>query len=123
MLRYEYISRGWILSRTARRVYRLSAAVSIFLFFGWVALLLRWPIPENLEPLVQPLLLLGVLGAGTTFVGMEYFLLRFDNSPALKQIFWFCVMLFPILGAALFCFLVYSRSEVLNISHPETPTS
>jgi len=87
---------------------------------------MQWPIPASLTPLVQPLLFLGVLGAGITFVGMEYFLFRFDDSGALKQIFWFCAMLFPILGAALYCFIVYSHSEVLKRSsmpkadnHPE----
>jgi len=116
MLRYEYINRAWIVSATARRIYRLSAGASMMFFVFWMTILIQWPIPEKLESLVRLFLLLGILGAGITLVGMEYFLFRFDESSALKQIFWFCVMLFPILGAALYCFIVYSRSEVLKKS-------
>jgi len=45
---------------------------------------------------------------------MEIFLFRFDNSRPLKQVFWFVIMLFPLLGAALYCFVVYSRSNVFK---------
>jgi len=39
VLTYEYINREWIVSGTARRVYRLAAAVSVVFFVGgW----LRW---------------------------------------------------------------------------------
>jgi hypothetical protein len=34
MVKYEYINKEWIVSLTARRVYRVSAALSITLFFG-----------------------------------------------------------------------------------------
>lgn len=49
---------------------------------------------------------------------MEYFLFRFDDSPALKQILWFVVMLFVPLGPALYCFVVYSRSALLTEANP-----
>jgi len=78
-------------------------------------------IPATLIPAARVLLFFGVLGAGITIVGMEYFLFRFDNSHPLKQMFWFCVMLLPILGAALYCFIVYSRSEVLKSSCVTNP--
>jgi hypothetical protein len=35
MLKYEYISKEWIVSPTAGRVYRASAVLSVALFFGW----------------------------------------------------------------------------------------
>ena len=44
-------------------------------------------------------------------VAMEYFLFGFDQSSGLKKGFWFCVMLFPPLGPAIYCFIVYSRSN------------
>jgi len=47
-------------------------------------------------------------------VAMEYFLFGFDESSAIKKMFWFCVMLFPPLGAPLYCFIVYSRSAVVS---------
>ena len=45
---------------------------------------------------------------------MEYFLLGFDKSPVLKKLFWFCVMAFVPVGPPLYCFIVYSRSDVLQ---------
>lgn len=114
MLRYEYINREWIVSRTARRVYRVSAILSIALFFGLWVVAFEGGVPETIAPVVRPLLLAGALGAGITFVGMEYFLFRFDDSHPLKQVVWFCVMLLPLLGPALYCFIVYSRSHVLG---------
>jgi hypothetical protein len=48
---------------------------------------------------------------------MEYFLFGFDSAPAMEKGVWFCVMLFPPVGPASYCFLVYSRSDVLKHSH------
>ena len=113
MLRYYYINKEWIVSRTARRIYRIAASLSLALFLMLVARPFAGSIPEGLIPIVRLLLLGGVLGTATTIVAMEYFLFGFDNSSALKKVFWFGVMLFPPLGPALYCFIVYSRSEVL----------
>ena len=121
MLKYEYINKEWIVSPTAGRVYRASAALSVALFFGWWAILFAGGIPPTIAPLVRLLLFAGVLGAGITFVGMEFFLFRFDDSHPLKQIVWFLVMLFPLLGAALYCFIVYSRSNALKSTYPKRP--
>ena len=117
MLRYDYIPRDWIVSPVARRVYRVSAGVSVAFFLSWMALVVKGAIsgiPDALMPVLKPLVLLGVLGAGITLVGMEFFLIRFDDSHLLKQIFWFFAMLFPILGPALYCFFVYSRSGTVR---------
>jgi hypothetical protein len=114
MLKYEYINKEWIVSSTARRVYRISASLSVALFFGWWAILVVGGIADTIAPVVRLLLLAGVLGAGITIVGMQFFLFRFDTSHPLKQVVWFLVMLFPLLGAALYCFIVYSRSDVLK---------
>jgi len=71
-------------------------------------------IPETLVPIVKLPLFAAILGAAITMVAMEYFLFGFDNSSALKKVFWFCVMLLPPLGPSLYCFMVYSRSDVLR---------
>jgi predicted tellurium resistance membrane protein TerC len=113
MLRYYYINKEWIVSGTARRTYRIAAGLSLALFFMLVAVRLVGAIPEAL-PVVKLLLFAGVLGAATTMIAMEYFLFGFDTSSAMKKVFWFCVMLFPLLGPALYCFIVYSRSDVLK---------
>lgn len=84
------------------------------LFFGLWAVQLEGGIAESIAPVTRLLLFAGVLGYVTTMAGMEFFLFRFDNSHPLKQVFWFCVMLLPMLGPALYCFIVYSRSDVLK---------
>jgi len=120
MLRYYYINKEWMVSGTAQRTYRVAASLSLALFFLLVAVrVVRVvdAIPEALLPVVKPLLLAGVLGAAITMVAMEYFLFSFDDSPAMKKVFWFCVMLFAPLGPALYCFIVYSRSDVLKSNY------
>jgi len=106
-----------MVSGTAQRTYRVAASLSLALFFLLVAVRVVDAIPEALLPVVKPLLLAGVLGAAITMVAMEYFLFSFDDSPAMKKVFWFCVMLFAPLGPALYCFIVYSRSDVLKSNY------
>jgi len=119
MLSYEYINKEWIVSRAARRVYRLAAILSLELFLVMAAQLVG-EVPSVLEPVLKPLLLAGILGAGITVVGMEFFLFRFDGSHPLKQIFWFCAMLFVPLGPALYCLIVYSHSKALKDSYADS---
>ncbi|MFZ0136682.1 MAG: hypothetical protein WAK89_06475 [Candidatus Sulfotelmatobacter sp.] len=114
MLRYYYINKEWMVSGTAQHVYRVTASLSLVLFFMLMALRLMGEIPNSLLPMVRLLLLTGVLGTATTMVAMEYFLFGFDSSSATKKVFWFCVMLLPPLGPALYCFIVYLRSDVLK---------
>jgi hypothetical protein len=117
MLRYYFINKQWIVSATARRSYRVAASLSLALFFFlfFIAVAVQFvTIPEALLPVLKLLLFVGVLGAATTMVGMEYFLFSFDTSSDMKKVFWFCVMLFPLLGAPLYCFIVYSHSDVLK---------
>ncbi|HKV80083.1 MAG TPA: hypothetical protein VJP02_18185 [Candidatus Sulfotelmatobacter sp.] len=108
MNHYQYFSEEWIISETARRVYRGAAVVSLTVYVTWMALFLYGPIP-----LLKQLLFVGVLATAINGTGMEFFLFRFDDSAAWKQILWFCALLFAPLGPALYCFLVYSRSKVI----------
>jgi hypothetical protein len=114
MLKYEYINKEWIVSRTARIVYRTAAVTSVFIFVALVALILESGRTNPVRLMMRPLLFLEAIGIALTLVGMEYFLFRFDDSHALTQMFWFCLLLLPPLGPALYCFLVYSRSEVVR---------
>ena len=117
MLRNYYITREWILSPAAQTVYRVSATVSLVLFFVLMPLHRRIDdMSQSLLPLVRLVVFTCVLGAAITMVAMEYFLFGFDTSSTLKKLFWFCVMLFPPLGPPLYCFMVYSRSNVLQKS-------
>ena len=110
---YEFINKEWIVSATARTVYRTAAYLSITLFLLWCYTLYE-RVPRAYTPFFRLLVFAGLLGAGTVLVGMEYFLFRFDQSHPLKQMAWFCIMLFPLLGAATYCFIVYSRSSVVK---------
>ena len=117
MLRYEYINKEWIVSRTARLVYRAAAVVSLALIPLVVAIQLSYPAP----PILKKLLFLSVLGSALNLIGMEYFLFRFDDSHPLKQVISFVVMIFIPIGPALYCFIVYSRSEALKAACTAPP--
>ncbi len=110
MIRYEFLSKEWIVSPRARLVYRTAALVSLTLIPLLVVLIL-YP----LEFLKLPLFL-AVVGMAVNVIGMENFLIRFDNSPAWQQVLWFCVNILMPVGPALYCFIVYSRSEVVRKS-------
>ena len=103
------ITKQWIVSPTARLVYRTAAVVSLTLFPLLPGLLFD---PRRL--ILGALLFLAVLGTAINAVGMENFLIRFDNSPAWRQVFWFCAMIFVPLGPALYGFVVYSRSDAVG---------
>lgn len=109
MHQYEYLKREWIVSPAARRVYRTAALVSLALYPSLAALIVNGPIP-----LLKQFLFIGVLATGINAVGMEFFLFRFDDSQAWKQILWFFGMIFIPVGPALYCFLVYSRSQAVR---------
>ena len=120
MFRTYYINREWILSGTARRVYRVAASLSLALFFFlWAHALFGSGVLNINVPLVKLSLFAGVLGAATTLVAMEYFWFDFDNSSGVKKVLWFFLLLLPPLGPALYCFLVYSRSDVLKAALQE----
>jgi hypothetical protein len=105
---YQHFSKEWIVSPTARRVYRVAAVVSMTLYVSLAALIVYGPIPA-----LKQFLFVGVLAAAINGTGMEFFLFRFDDSPAWKQILWFCALIFIPIGLVLYCFLVYSRSKVV----------
>jgi hypothetical protein len=105
MNHYEFISKGMLVSPTARRIYRVAAALSLTIYLSLPAILMNGP-----APFLKQLLFVGVVGMALTIVGMEVFLFRFDDSSDWKQMFWFCAMFFVPLGPALYCFLVYSGS-------------
>ena len=113
MLKYEYIPKNLIVSRTARKFYRVAAV------FSWVlaAFLVFGPLlPDSSSPwmlvLMKCLVLLGVLGAGVTLVAMELFFFGFSESSSfLSNLCWFVVMAFVPLGPPIYCFVVYSRSK------------
>ncbi len=123
MVRYQLIDKKMIVSPTARLTYRATALFGLVFFSGWVMFQI-YGVPLLIEPILRSLVFLGALSYATTQVGMEVFLFRFDNSHPLKQIVWFCILIIPVFGAALYCFVVYSNSHaVKNSESPaESPT-
>ena len=114
MSAYFPIDRKLIVSSTAYQVYRLAAWLSLVLLIG---LITAWLNPWSsgwFDLVARPFLLVGSVASALTLVAMEIFLFRYDKSGALKQIFWFAVLMVPLLGAALYCLFVYSRSAVVK---------
>ncbi len=106
-----------MLSVTARRIYRAAAILSLTLVPSliWFVNLGSYPgTSPTLLLMVRRIVLAGIVGAATTTIAMEYFIFGFDDSSAWKKTFWFIAMLLPAIGAALYCFVVYSRSKVLQ---------
>ena len=115
MLRYYFTNSEWMVSNTARRIYRTAAALSLGLFVGLCLTPFSGGLPLDI-PAVNFLLLIGGLGAAITVVAMEYFLFGFDRSPEWKKVCWFCIMVLPLAGPALYCFIVYSPAVVIKAS-------
>src|SRR5450631_2971689 len=101
MLAYELINKEWIVSRTARTVYRAAAVLSLLLLPVLWVVIVHDGMLGPLRPILRPVLFVGVLGMALTGLWMEYFLFRFDDSHALKQVFWFCAMILAPIGPAL----------------------
>ena len=113
MLRYYYINKEWIVSATARHVYRAAAVLSVGLFVALCLMPLSGGVPFDI-PAANFVVFIGVVGATITVVAMEYFLFGFDRSPEWKKVCWFCIMVLPWIGPALYCFIVYSRAVAVN---------
>jgi hypothetical protein len=115
MFRYEFINKEWLVSRAARAVYRTASCLSLVLVILVVAVELDYALLVAFRPFLRLAVLVGALGAATSLVGMEFFLVRFDDSRPFTQIFWFFAMVLTApIGPALYCFLVYSRSTVVR---------
>lgn len=110
----QLVTREMVASRTARSIYRLSAGLAIPFIFVSVWLLSVPHVSKAIAQFAEPLLFIGVLALVVTTAAMQAFLFRFDDSSASKQIVWFLIMLVPGIGAILYCFLVYSRSKVVE---------
>jgi hypothetical protein len=115
MLRNYYINKDFIVSATARKVYRFTATISLGMLAMLFATILSGGVPGILQPFFKQLLFVGAFGSAVTIVAMDYFLFAFDRSSPIKKACWFVlVTLIPLPGAAIYCFRVYSRSEIVN---------
>ena len=113
---YLPISRSWMLSVAARRIYLLGALADIALLatlLGVTAAMIfgRVPVlPQTAASLVRIILFPEAVGIAVLFVGMSYFWLGFDRSSYAARSIWFILVYFlwP-LTLPLYYFLVYRR--------------
>lgn len=109
------ITRSWLLSRMAQRIYFVCALLSFALIATWMALL--WSassttVPRAFAAVVLTVVLLpGIAGAALLWVAMWYFWFGFDPSGFLKRAVWFVLLgWLGWLAASFYYFLVYRRT-------------
>lgn len=126
---YLPISKGWMVSRTARRVYFVCALSTIYLFATRFAILMafvtaRLSFTSNIPPvtslLIELLLWPGVIGTAILWVGMWYFWFSFDNSSWSRKAIW-CFLLYFLapLAQPFYYFFVYRRSPLVKSTSDE----
>ncbi len=115
---YLPITKSWILSALASRVYFACALLAMALFGILIATSIAVAVsgvrsladvPSTLS-LVKALILPGVCGTALLSTAMWYFWFTFDRSSWKSKAFWFLplYLLLPI-GPALYYFFVYRR--------------
>ena len=114
LLNHYYISRSWLISQNARRIYRTAAACSLLLILVFVAYDVKGDTlfaNEPMEQLARLTTFVGVLGAAITLVAMEYYFFTLDECGVWTKTLWFLLLCAVPIGTALYCFRVYSRSS------------
>ncbi len=114
---YLPISRNWIFSLTARRVYLTCAVLTLALIATSVGVHMAMTVARAgaLTPaaaaLVKVLLYPEILGAALLWIAMWYFWFGFDPSHYLKKALWFMLLAFLApFGTVIYYFVVYRRS-------------
>ena len=110
------ISRNWLVSLTARRVYLVCSLLSLALsgtLAGTRAALVvvsSQTLPPATAAFLRLVLIPEVIGGALLWVAMLYFWFNFDQSSWLKRALWFpFVFCFIPVGLALYQFLVYRK--------------
>jgi hypothetical protein len=114
------ITKEWIISRAARRVY-FACAIAAFSLFG-VLLASHAALAAagfrsfagfpTAALVIRVLLIPGIAGVALLSVAMWYLWFSFDNSGWVKKTVWFVpLFLFVMLGPAFYYFLVYRRNR------------
>jgi ABC-type spermidine/putrescine transport system permease subunit II len=109
---YVRVSRNWLFSPTAQRVYLLCAILDIALLatkMGIAAAMLAEGV-STLSPtavlLVKGFLFPEIVGSAVLFVGMSYCWLGFDGSYV-KKGFWIVLVKFCLITTPVYYFAVY----------------
>jgi hypothetical protein len=109
---YVLISRNWLFSRTARRVYLLCALFNLALLATRIGIVVAMPaagvssLSSTAALLVKGFFLLEIIGSAVLFVGMSYCWLGFDGSYKKKGL-WIVLVKLCLITAPLYYFLAY----------------
>ncbi len=111
---YLPISRSWLFSTTARRVYFVSALLALALIATLLGAYMAMAaagtraLTPSASPVVRMLLFPEIAGEAALWVGMWYFWFGFDRSHYLKKAVWFVLLFFLApFGTVSYYFLVY----------------
>jgi hypothetical protein len=113
---YLPISRSWLFSLTAQRVYFVSALLALALIATSVGVHMAMSaartsaLNSSAASYVRPLLYPEIMGAAVLWIAMLYFWLGFDRSHYLWKTVWFvCLLFLAPFGTILYYFVVYRR--------------
>jgi hypothetical protein len=113
---YLPITRSWLVSRTARRIYVACAVLSLALAATIIAVHSAMSaagvtaLTPTAAAVVRLLLLPEIAGAALLWVAMWYFWFSVDRGHFLKKASWFVALFFfAPLGPALYYFFVFRR--------------
>ena len=109
------ISRRWLFSQTAQRVYLVAALLVIALFGTRIAVLAavlsagHTELSTSAALLVTFLLYPEIAGAAILWVGMLYF--SFDQTDFMKRAIWFLTLVLIPFAAVFYYYFVYRRCQ------------
>jgi hypothetical protein len=119
---YLPISRDWVVSRTAQRLYLACAIANLYFIAVLMGTFMAMAASDTVfltDPvavrLVRILLWPGILGTATLAVAMWYFWYSFDRSSWMARSLWFVVLILGLaLGPLIYYFFAYRRSQILR---------
>src|SRR3981081_2126030 len=103
------ISRTWMVSPVARRVYLVCSVLALALS-GTQGVVGSQALPPATAVVLRMVLVPEVIGSALLWVAMLYFWFGFDQSSLLKRALWFpFIFTFIPLALALYYFFVYRK--------------
>ena len=110
------ISRSWLFSRIAQRVYLVSALLALALIATRIGVHTAIgaagtsALNASAASVVRMLLLPEIFGLAILWIGMWYFWFSFDRSHYLQRAIWFALLFFLVPFSTVgYYFLVYRR--------------
>jgi len=125
---YLPISRSWIVSLLAQRVYLVCALSALALLGIVIGTLMAVAAAGGDSFAVSPLVARAlrvllwpcVVGTAALTIAMWYFWFSFDDSDWLKKSLWFVLLyLVIVIGPVLYYFFVYRSGRALDRAHSE----